>query len=655
MFMCVIYILDTLNTFKMQYFCKSVVGSSHKETMLPCQDSTLCEKFDKGCIMAVSDGHGSKTYVRSHIGSKLACSIAVRLTKQFVLDNYDILAQIDKRTYTPDNGGTADALFLDLFTRIHDCWYNAIKENVADSPFTNEERIKLGDSEIKEAFGCTLLVAVKTDKFTFAFHIGDGRIYTISYNNEWTQPVPWDSACEDNITTSLCESNPIDSFRYYVDSSANQPFIIFACSDGIEDCYGGSHDGNFHSDKLEVDYSEVLRAFLQDGESDFDIDCESFLKEQSRISSHDDMSIAFIIDDRFQLKQDWLKIVEYQRLKFEAAEEYRSYEIIETQLSERLKVIDSNIRKYQVELDKINKGLESKREEREKKIKLQSSDKACKDSAMTFNAKITQFQQDIKAYCDLYEVESTDVSKTGAPEVVNFKRKLIDYVSRAIKKALDLIRADIRTKQDNTIRLQSEIDRINAEIRSLLDKKAIQEKELSTEREKYNQLKEQKDSLLSKKEECYKSKITIEKDADNNIRLISDEIKKRIPQVEVKDCILSNEEVYSTLNISKRSLNENDEDVNIVVLSSNLIEITHSSSPSPRNISKDAFDRLLGRIKKIDPAIFSSDEKFINDCVAVLFYKKDGNCITKIIPLAQKEAREIWEASIHIAYENNNK
>ena len=34
------------------------------------------------------------------------------------------------------------------------------------------------------------------------------------------------------------------------------------------------------------------------------------------------MSIAFIIDDRFQLKQDWLKIVEYQRLKFEAAEEY---------------------------------------------------------------------------------------------------------------------------------------------------------------------------------------------------------------------------------------------------------------------------------------------------------------------------------------------
>ena len=638
----------------MQHFCKSIVGSSHKDTQLPCQDSTLCEKFDKGCIIAVSDGHGSRTYVRSHIGSKLACLIAVKLTKQFVLDNYDELSQIGKRTYTPDNGGKADGLFLGLFTSIHNRWYEAIKENVTDTPFTNEEKVKLGNAEIKEAFGCTLLVAVKTEKFTLAFQIGDGRIYTISYNNEWKQPVPWDTACEDNITTSLCESNPIDSFRYYIDSSVIQPFAIFACSDGIEDCYGGSHDGNFQSEKLVVDYSEVLRAYLQDKESDFDIDCESFLKDQSKILSHDDMSIAFIIDDRFQLKQDWLKIVENQRLKFEATEEYKSYEIRVTQISERLKVIGSNVNKYAIALDGTDKELKSKQEDLYTKIKFQASDKACKDSAMIFNAKITQFQQDIKAYCDLYENESIEASKNDIPEVLNFKRKLIDYVLNAAKKALDLIRTDITTKQNNAIRLQSEIDKLNEEIKTLSDKKVIQEKDLSAEREKYNQLKIQKESLLEEKKRSLESKKIVEEKTENNIRLISDEIRKIVPCEEVKYCIYTNEEVYDTLNISKRSLTEMDEDVNIVIQSSNRIEVTYSEGQTPYYITKDDFDKLLEAIKRIDPSVFSSDEKLFNDCVTVMFYKKDGKCITKTIPIEQKEAHEIWKASTHIVHKNNN-
>lgn len=636
----------------MQHFCKSIVGSSHKDTQLPCQDSTLCEKFDKGCIIAVSDGHGSRTYVRSHIGSKLACLIAVKLTKQFVLDNYDKLSQIGKRTYTPDNGGKADGLFLGLFTSIHNRWYEAIKENVADTPFTNEEKVKLGNAEIKEAFGCTLLVAVKTEKFTLAFQIGDGRIYTISYNNEWKQPVPWDTACEDNITTSLCESNPIDSFRYYIDSSVIQPFAIFACSDGIEDCYGGSHDGNFQSEKLVVDYSEVLRAYLQDKESDFDIDCESFLKDQSKILSHDDMSIAFIIDDRFQLKQDWLKIVENQRLKFEATEEYKSYEIRVTQISERLKVIGSYVNKYAIALDGTDKELKSKQEDLYTKIKSQASYKACKDSAMIFNAKITQFQQDIKAYCDLYEKES--IEKNDIPEVLNFKRKLIDYVLNAAKKASDLIRADITTKQNNAIRLQSEIDKLNEEIKTLSDKKVIQEKDLSAEREKYNQLKIQKESLLEEKKRSFESKKIVEEKTENNIRLISDGIREIVPCEEVKDCIYTKEEVCDTLNISKRSLTEMDEDVNIVIQSSNRIEVTYSEGQTPYYITKDDFDKLLEVIKRIDPSVFSSDEKLFNDCVTVMFYKKDGKCITKTIPIEQKEAHEIWKASTHIVHKNNN-
>ncbi len=644
-----ITILDKLFQLIMKHFCKTVVGSSHEDTKLPCQDSTLCKVFDKGCIIAVSDGHGGRTYVRSHIGSDLACSIAIDLTRQFVLDNYKKLSTIGRKSHTPDDGKKADSLFLDLFTRIHEQWYDAIMENVANTPFTNEEIVKLGDAEIKEAFGCTLIVAVKTDSFTFAFHIGDGRIYTISYNNEWKQPVPWDSACEDNITTSLCESNPVDRFRYYVDSSDNQPFAIFACSDGIEDCYGGSHDGNFQSEKLVVDYSEVIRAYLQDKESDFNTDCESFLKNQSESLSHDDMSIAFVIDDRFQLQQDWLKIVESQRLIFEVAEKYKSYEIQVSQLSDRLKTIESNISNYKKELNETQQNLEFKKKERATKQNKLLSETLCKDSAVKFNAKIILFQQDIQNYCASYEKkESEEVSQDVKSEVLTFKKKLTGYILKAVERALKVIRADIMQKQENVKNLNSEIEELDKEIQKLEEKEKSQEESLKAEKNKFNQIKKQEEELIGKKVKCEEKKKEVEKNAESINQSLNKTIKEKIPYEEVENCLDSSEKVYNTLNISKKSFNEKDEDFNMVILSSNSIEVTYSGNINPYYIGMDDFDELIKLIKGIDPAIFSSDENLSNNCITVLFLKKDGNCITKTINIEKKEAQEIWGVCTNI-------
>ena len=635
----------------MEHFCKSVIGSSHKDSKLPCQDSSLSEEFDKGCIIAVSDGHGSRTYVRSHIGSNLACSIAVKLAKEFVLDNYDILSKIERKSFTPDSGVKADTLFLNLFTRIHEQWYEAIKENVANMPFTDQEKMKLGNADIKEAFGCTLMVAVKTDCFTFAFHIGDGRIYTISYNNEWMQPVPWDSACEDNITTSLCENNPVDSFRYYVDSSDNQPFIIFACSDGIEDCYGGSHDGKFQSEKLIVDYSEVIRAYLQDKESDFDVDCKGFLNNQSTRLSHDDMSIAFVIDDRFQLQQTWLKLIDYQRSIFEVAEEYKSHEVQIDQLSDRLKIIGTNIIKCKKELRGTEESLELKKKERDIKKDKLLSEKSCKDTATTFNAKIIQFKQDIKNYCDLYENETIEVSLNSTNEYITFKKKLTGYILKAIKKALEVIRADIKAKQENTVILQSEIDTLNDEIQKLSEKKESQKNSLRIEEEKLSLIEEQKKSLTKERDECGKKKKEVEEKTGRDIQLIYDEIKNKMPHEEVENCSGLNEEVYNTLNICKRYSGK-DEDFNITIESNNSIVLTYSEDPNLYYISKDVFEKLLEIIKGANPKVFSADENLYNNCITVLFYKKDGTSTIRTIDIEEEQAQIIWDACTNIL--NNN-
>lgn len=635
----------------MEHFCKSVIGSSHKDTKLPCQDSSLCEKFDKGCIIAVSDGHGSSTYVRSHIGSNLACSIAVKLTKEFVLDNYDVLSKIGRKSYTPDSGVKADPLFLELFTRIHQQWYEAIKENVTNVPFSDQEKMKLGNAEIKEAFGCTLMVAVKTDCFTFAFHIGDGRIYTISYNNEWTQPVPWDSACEDNITTSLCENNPVDSFRYYVDSSDNQPFVIFVCSDGIEDCYGGSHDGNFQSEKLVVDYSEVIRAYLQDKESDFDIDCESFLNNQSTRFSHDDMSIAFVVDDRFQLQQTWLKLIEYQRAIFEVVEECKSYEIQVAQLLARLKIIGVNIDKCKKELRGTEESLELKQKERDTTKNKLLLEKSCKDTATTFNAKIIQFQQDIENYCDLYKNETIEESLNNT-EYLTFKKKLTGYILRAIGRALEVIRADIKAKQKNAENLQSDIDTLNGEIQELSEKKESQTNSLRIEKEKLSQIEKQKETLAKKKHECESKKKEVEEKTGYDIQLIYDEIKNKMPHKNAENCSESNEEVYNTLNISKWSSNRKNEDFSIIEESNNSIVLTYSESPNPCNISQDDLNKILKTIKGVDKKIFSADENLKNNCIKVMLYKKDRSSTILTINIERKGAQLIWDVCTDIL--NNN-
>ena len=61
-------------------FNKSVIGSSHINTGKPCQDYSHSSNTDSYSIIVVSDGHGSETYVRSEVGSKIAGQIAEEKT-----------------------------------------------------------------------------------------------------------------------------------------------------------------------------------------------------------------------------------------------------------------------------------------------------------------------------------------------------------------------------------------------------------------------------------------------------------------------------------------------------------------------------------------------------------------------------------------------
>ena len=86
---------------------------------------------------------------------------------------------------------------------------------------------------IKPAF--TLFV------YWFAFQIGDGKCVFLTQSNgkiECNKSIPWDERCFLNKTTSLCDSQAIDGFRFCYQGDGNFPMAVFLGSDGLDDTYG---------------------------------------------------------------------------------------------------------------------------------------------------------------------------------------------------------------------------------------------------------------------------------------------------------------------------------------------------------------------------------------------------------------------------------
>lgn len=367
-------------------FNKSVIGSSHINTGKPCQDYSHSSNTDSYSIIVVSDGHGSETYVRSEVGSKIAGQIAEEKTVSLLeiirandrLKNINIsvgpkpynerakslihkrlsqsheqLDQEIKYFETIEGKEDIDDFFRLFFNDIFTEWKRRITEDAANNPFTKEEELKLGNNDIVKAYGCTLLVAVLTEEFDFAFQIGDGKCFFSNAKNEWFQPIPWDCKCFLNITTSLCmDGNPVNEFRYSFNSKVEKPVVIILGSDGVDGCY--------EDDKvkeLELDYYAIIDAFYKSSSLDsFSQDLTDFLTQKSAHFSRDDMSISAIVCvDKLETwlelndikKQVYIESQEGEKIKKEICR----LEAIKEKQQSRLK----ELRNQKLEKDKAKK------------------------------------------------------------------------------------------------------------------------------------------------------------------------------------------------------------------------------------------------------------------------------------------------------------
>ena len=297
-------------------FSKSIKGSSHDDNGKPMQDWSehLYLEDYKADIILVSDGHGSDKHFRSDRGARFAVEAAKEGLVEFLKDFDPILPEETFRQrgiqgvkdsthedYTPHDEYERE--FRQLFENIKFRWCEKVVKDWAENvpldkelnyPGMHGKKMDLSYYEKGRevvAYGCTLIVAVKTPNYWMAFQLGDGKCISFHADGTWYEPIPWDSRCFLNITTSLCHEGS-ESFRYCY-GNTDCP-CLFIGSDGMDDSY-------MPLDKLAEFYGLVIRVVAENG---VDYATEQLIKMMPIISekgSHDDISIAFWLDDNVVL------------------------------------------------------------------------------------------------------------------------------------------------------------------------------------------------------------------------------------------------------------------------------------------------------------------------------------------------------------------
>ena len=105
-------------------------------------------------------------------------------------------------------------------------------------------------------------------------------------NGTLCEPIPWDEACEQNITTSICDSDAIEEFRYVIQKDF--PAAIFIGSDGIDDSYSSEME-------LHELYRNIFIVFAEHSTEVGNNEVRDYLPKITRRGSGDDVSIAGII------------------------------------------------------------------------------------------------------------------------------------------------------------------------------------------------------------------------------------------------------------------------------------------------------------------------------------------------------------------------
>ena len=273
-------------------FSSTATGYNHIKVEKGCEDASDFYMDDKMRICVVADGHGSDNYPRTERGSEYAVEAAIECIVDFVntANPKDVL--VDEKNHY--------ALMMQLVTSILRIWHEKIENDYIKNPFTEKELERVSEKykqrymslnenerKVEKAYGCTLIAYVCTDDYSFGMQIGDGKCVIVDKEGNFVEPIPWDENCQMNVTTSICDSDARDEFRFYI--SEKMPVAVFCGSDGIDDSYATPEE-------VYALYRSILKIFIEHGAEVGKKEIMEYLPVLTKRGSGDDVSVALIID-----------------------------------------------------------------------------------------------------------------------------------------------------------------------------------------------------------------------------------------------------------------------------------------------------------------------------------------------------------------------
>lgn len=331
-------------------FAASEQGANHKKMNKVCQDTSGYRCFDDSCIIAVSDGHGGDDYIRTDRGSQFAV--------EETLDAFEALIKTCQKGDDSLERNTRQKV-LDIENYILKQWHRRVAEDLLQEPIQECELGKVSD-RYKEryqheeyrarAYGATLLAVCVTENFWLGIQIGDGRCVRLRQDGQADEPIPWDDNCELNVTTSICDGNAIEEFRFAYGNDV--PAAIFIGSDGIDDSYCSDEE-------LHELYESIFQIFMENGEVNGECEIREYLPLLTRRGSGDDVSIAGIIDA--EAPAEILKKIKAKRELKKIDEDIKSIKRELQAGTDRLQDVDEHINRNQMEYESLmreKKGIE---------------------------------------------------------------------------------------------------------------------------------------------------------------------------------------------------------------------------------------------------------------------------------------------------------
>ncbi len=253
----------------------SVRGASHEDAGEMCQDSTRFYITDGLAVAAVSDGHGSEKHFRSAAGSEMATRVAIRSLCDFYERNGGL-----RELFRDDPDNAARRIAANIICG----WNGEIAAHMRYSPLNERESAvceKYGGIAGEIMYGATLIVGAAAENFCFGLQIGDGS-FTALNRGEMLFPMPEDSKLMANLTTSLCDSDAIGSFRYFFREGGFSGIML-------------SSDGLINSFRSERDFLSFGRRVIGAVAENETAHLPEHLTTRSRNGSKDDISVAVIV------------------------------------------------------------------------------------------------------------------------------------------------------------------------------------------------------------------------------------------------------------------------------------------------------------------------------------------------------------------------